>query len=74
MQSRSHYLTRTSLAVVAVLAQHLRRHVIGRTAGGVQELSTGPAVAVRISDVQRAKSKVADLQVALGVQEQVLYV
>jgi hypothetical protein len=65
---------RTSLAVVAVLAQHLRRHVVRRATGGMKEFSTSAAIAVRVSDVQRAETEVADLQVALGVQEQVLYV
>jgi len=62
----------TSLAVIAILAQYFWRHIVGGTTGSVQQLGTRAAVTIGITDVQCTKTKVRDLQVAVGVQEKVL--
>ena len=70
--TRNKTAARTSLSIITVLAEHFRRHVVWCAAGGVQQLCAGSTVSVRISDVQGAKTKVGDLQVAIRVQQKVL--
>ena len=38
----------------------------------MQQFGAGPAVSVRVTDVQRTEAEVRDLQVAVRVQQQVL--
>lgn len=60
------------LAVISILAKHLRRHVVGCATGGVQQLRARSAVSVRIADGERGEAEVRDLQVAVCVQQEVL--
>jgi len=59
--------TPTYLAIVSVLAQHLRGDVVGGAAGGVQQLSPGSSIAIRVPDVQGRKAEIADFEVTVGV-------
>ena len=62
----------TSLAIITILAQHLRSHIVGGTASGVQQLRARSAVTIGITNVQCTETKVRDLQIAVGVQKKVL--
>lgn len=68
-----HRCTHTSLAIIAIFAQHLGRHVIGRATRGVQQLRASTAITVGIANVQCTKAEIGDLQVAVGVEQQVLW-
>mmetsp|Transcript_26144 Transcript_26144/g.42631 ORF Transcript_26144/g.42631 Transcript_26144/m.42631 type:complete len:284 (-) Transcript_26144:276-1127(-) len=54
--------------VVPLVGQHLGGHVIGRPAGGVQQLHA----LVRAPAVQRRQAEVRDLKVSVLIQQQVL--
>ncbi len=60
------------LAVVALVRQHLGSHVVGGAAGSVQHLGPGGSVPVGVTHIQRRQAEVADLQVAVIVQQQIL--
>ena len=72
LHSQHHQLMLTSLAIITILAQHLRSHIVRSTAGGVQQLRTRSTVTVGITNVQCTETKVRDLQVAVGVQKKIL--
>eukprot|EP00975_Prorocentrum_lima_P012322 2611545-Prorocentrum_lima.AAC.1 len=58
------------VAVVSLISQHLRSDVVRRAARGVEQL--GVRLRSAALPVQRAQAEVADLQVVVRVQKQVL--
>lgn len=62
----------TYLAIVPILAQHLRSNVVGGAACGVQQLCSCAAISIRIADIQSRKAEIADFEVAVGVEQEIL--